>query len=91
MGMLMEQLDLLDTGDAGPAKHCSVGLLARWLQLQGTNKTMRSVLCQLPLSIDFSNLRNLAPCKGHPAEPAWKLLLHCRCPVATLRCACLLF
>ena len=54
IGTLMKELHLLDTGEATPAKHCSVGLLAWWMQLQATSKTMCSVLRQLPLCLDFS-------------------------------------
>ena len=90
MGTLMIQLDLIDTRDASPAKQCSVGLLAWWLQLQGINRTMRGVLRQLPLSVDFSNCC-MSPCQGPFGDSAWELLLRCRCPIATLRCACPLF
>ena len=61
MGILMKELRLLDSGETSPAKHCSVGLLAWWLRLQATSKTMSSVLHQLPLCIDFSQSR--PPCR----------------------------
>ena len=84
MGILMRELHLLDTGEASPANLCNVGLLAWWLQLQATCKTMSSVLHQLPLCIDFSYFTM------HAGDPAWQLLLRCKYPIATLRCACLL-
>ena len=88
MGVLMKELNLLDSGEAGPA----VDLLAWWLQLKATCKTMSSVLHQLPLCIDFSGPPagyTLAedPRTRHPDDPAWQLLLSCTCPIATLRWA----
>ena len=92
MGALIDDLHLLDDGEASSSKPCSSGLLAWWLQLQATNKTMSSVLHQLPLRVDFSKSQlvdryKLAsqPRTTRPADLAWQLLLCCTYPIATLR------
>ncbi len=92
MGTLMTDLHLLDIGEGSPAKPCTVGLLAWWLQLQATCKTMSSVLQQLPLRIDFSKSQlvdryKLAsqPRTTRPDDLAWQLLLGCTYPISALR------
>ncbi len=92
MGVLMKELHLCNSGGASPSTPSSLGLLTWWLQLQLTSKTMRGVLRQLPLSINFSNHRRKAPLyEDTPSdELAWELLLRCTIPIDTLRCACLL-
>ena len=97
MGALLKELYFCDDREASLSKPCSSGLLAWWLQLQATNKTMSSVLHQLPLRVDFSKSQlvdryKLAsqPRTTWPDDLAWQLLLCCTYPIAALRWACLL-
>ena len=97
MGALHKELHFRDDGESSLSKPCNSGLLAWWLQLQATNKTMSSVLHQLPLRVDLSKSQlvdryKLAsqPRTTWPDDLAWQLLLCCTYPIAALRWACLL-
>ena len=91
MRAVLRDLHLFNSGGASPSKPCSLSLLRWRLRLQLTSRTMRSVLRQLPLCLNFSDRCNMAPkhFQRH-GDQAWKLLLRCKYPIATLRCACLL-